>query len=107
YPSAPRARDELTPASSYLLLPCFLDDFLLEEDLLVERPSHALWRERPSTTSFSSCPARKAGTRLAAMRSGASVLGLRTERACRLRRSKVPNPTRVTFSPLARAPVMV
>src|SRR5579885_2029666 len=62
---------------------------------------------RPLTMSFSSLPARNAGTLAAAIFKGARALGLRPVRALRMRRSNVPKPTRVTLSPLERAPVIV
>lgn len=51
--------------------------------------------------SEKSLPTLNAATRLARISMTAPVLGLRPERAKRLRASNVPKPTRVTFSPLA------
>ena len=63
--------------------------------------------ERPSTMSFSSCPARNAGTLAAAIVSfWRGFCGLTPERALRFLRSNVPKPTSITLSPLDKAPVI-
>src|SRR5690606_34871388 len=58
------------------------------------------------TASLSDLPALKAGTLVAGMLIEAPVAGFTPLRAARSRTSKVPNPTRVTFCPLASASSM-
>ena len=53
------------------------------------------------TASLKSLPALKAGAFAAAISISAPVCGLRPLRAARSRTSKVPKPTKATFSPLA------
>ena len=57
--------------------------------------------------SLSSVPGRNLTTFLAAIRIGAPLRGSRPVRACFLSIAKVPNPARVTFSPLMSAAVVI
>src|SRR5690606_27839321 len=58
---------------------------------------------RLPTASFKDFPALKAGTRVAGISMAWPVAGFTPRRGARSRTSKVPKPTKVTFSPLARA----
>jgi hypothetical protein len=72
-------------------------------DSLCEPPSYRFFE----TSSANSLPTLNFATVLAGMCKGSFVLGLRPERGLRLRASKVPKPTSVTFWPFATCLLMV